>query len=542
MAKEIIYNEEARKKLKEGVDIVANAVKTTLGPKGRNVTIERSWGLPIVTHDGITVAKEVDVKDKFANLGVQLIREASAKTNDAAGDGTTTAMVLAQALVKEGLKVVSSGTNPMILKKGLEAAGKRASEKIASLSRELKTKEEKANIAEISSGDKEIGQLIAEAIEKVGDDGVITVEETEGLETGIEYREGMLLDNGYISPYFMTNPDKLVSEIKAPKILISDFRFASANDILPFLQKCAGAGIKDMVIIADEVHNEALAILVANHIRGNFKVTALRAPSFGDRRTEILQDIAILTGGNVLTSELGKKTDTIELTDLGTADKVISTKDDTVIVGGGGEKEKLEERIKQIKAQLREASSDFDKEKYQERVAKLTGGVAVIKVGGATEAELKERKFRVEDAVSATKAAVAEGIVPGGGSVFLKAAYELEINTPTEIEGRDQLAGLEILQKALEEPTRQLIRNSGGDESLVVAKIKESEEPSFGYNVMTEEYGDLFKQGVIDPARVSKSALQNAISVAVSILTTECLVANEPEKEQQQQQGQVVQM
>lgn len=541
MAKEIIYNEEARKKLKDGVDIVANAVKTTLGPKGRNVTIERSWGVPVVTHDGITVAKEVEVKDKFANLGVQLIREASAKTNDAAGDGTTTAMVLAQALVKEGLKVVSSGTNPMILKRGLEKAKDKALETIASLSRELKTKEEKANIATISSGDKEIGELIAEAIEKVGDDGVITVEETEGLETGIEYREGMLLDNGYISPYFMTNPEKLVSEIKSPKILISDFRFASANDILPFLQKVSQAGVKDLVLIADEIHNEALAILVANHLRGNFRVTALRAPSFGDRRTEILQDIAILTGGTVLTTELGKKTDNIELTDLGTSDKVISTKDDTVIVGGGGDKTKLEERIKQIKSQLSEATSDYDKEKYQERIAKLTGGVAVIKVGGATEAELKERKFRVEDAVSATKAAVAEGIVPGGGSVFLKASEELNEET-TEVSGRDEIAGLEILQKALEEPTRQLIRNSGGDESLVVAKIRDSKEPSFGYNVMTETYGDLFKEGVIDPARVSKSALQNAVSVAISILTTECLVANEPEKAQEQQQGQVVQM
>ena len=530
-AKMILYGDEARKKLKTGVDKLARAVVTTLGPKGRNVALAKSWGAPQVVHDGVTVAKEIELPDPFENMGAQLVRQASEKTNDIAGDGTTTSTLLAQVLVEEGLRNVSAGANPMILRKGLEKGLEVAVEEIRKLAKPISTKEEKAQVATISAQNSEIGNLIAEAMEKVGNNGVITVEESRGFDMGLEYKGGMQFDKGYTSPYFVTNTDKMEAEITDPYILVTDSKVNNIQELLPMLEELMKVS-KNLVIIADDIDGEALATLVVNKLRGTFNPLAVKAPGFGDRRKEMLQDIAVLTGATFISEETGRKLDSVKVVDLGRAEKVISTKEDTTIVGGKGKPEEAKARIAQIQNQIANSDSQYDKEKLLERLAKLSGGVAVINVGAATETELKEKKLRVEDAVNATKAAVEEGIVPGGGIALVRVREAL---TNIELSGEEK-TGVDILYRALAKPARSIIENAGEDPGKVMAEItrmaKDKKNPNIGYNIYTMDYEDLVKAGVTDPAKVTRSALQNAVSVAIMILTTECLVVDAPEKKE----------
>ena len=532
MAKQIIYSSEAREKLKRGVDAVARAVGTTLGPKGRNVALDKKWGSPSVVHDGVSVAKEIELEDPFENMGAQLIKEAADKTNDVTGDGTTTATILTQAIVTEGIKNLTAGANPMILNKGIEKAAAQALGSIKKQSQPVKDNSDKiTQVATISAQNEEIGAKIAEALKKVGPNGVVTVEEGKGLELTIDYKEGMEFDKGFISPYFITNPETMEATIEDAYLLLTDKKISSIQELLPFLERLVKVS-KNLVIIADEVSGEALATLVVNKLRGTFNVLAVEAPGFGDRRKEMLQDIAILTGGTVISEDVGRKLEDVALEDLGQADRVTADKDNTIIVGGRGDRKLIEARIKQIKAELERTTSDFDKEKLEERLAKLSGGVAVIEVGAATETEMKEKQERVKDAVAATKAAIEEGIVPGGGVVLLTAAQAIDLKG---LSG-DELTGAKIVQKALEAPMKLLAENAGEDGNVVVANVRKS-QPGFGFNVLTGEYVDMIKAGIIDPAKVARTALQNAVSVATMILTTECLVTDLPEKEKETQMG-----
>ncbi len=530
MAKQLVFGEEARRAMKRGMDTLAEAVKTTLGPKGRNVALDKKFGAPTITHDGVTVAKEIELQDPFENMGAQLLKEAATRTNDIAGDGTTTATVLAQAIINEGLRNVAAGANPMLIKRGLEAGTRAVVESIRSQSKPVGGREEIANVAANSAADREIGELIAEVMEQVGKDGVITVEEGKGIGFEKEYTEGMQLDRGYISAYFVTNPERMESVIEDAYILITDKKISSINDILPLLEKTLQV-TKNLVIIAEDVEGEALATLVVNRLRGTLNVLAVKAPGFGDRRKEMLRDIAILTGGQVISEEIGRKLDSATIDDLGRARKVIATKDETTIVEGRGSEEDIKRRVEQIKAQIAETTSDFDREKLQERLAKLVGGVAVIKVGAATEVELKEKKHRVEDALSATRAAVEEGIVPGGEVSLINAAKSLD---GIQLEG-DAATGVAILRAALEEPMRQLAKNAGYEGSVIIAEVRrhqqEAGNPNVGFDVLSEDYGDMFSKGIIDPAKVVRSAIENAISIAAMILTTEALITDIPEKE-----------
>ncbi len=525
MPKQLLYSEEARKKLKSGVDQMAQAVVTTLGPKGRNVALDKKWGAPNVVHDGVTVAKEIELKDPFENMGAQLVKEAASKTNDVAGDGTTTATLLAQSIIDEGLKNITAGANPMVLKRGIEKAVAAVIKEVQKISSPITSKKEKVQIATISAADPEIGQTIADALERVGDSGVVTVEESKGLELEVDYKEGMMLDKGFASAYFITDPERMEAEINDPYLLITDKKISAMNDLLPVLEKLVKVS-KDLVIIADEVEGEALATLVINKLRGTFNCVAIKAPGFGDRRKEMLQDLAILTGGKVISEEMGRTLESVAVEDLGRADRVVSGKEETVIVGGKGKKRDIDGRVEQIRREIDESTSDFDKEKLQERLAKLAGGVAVVKVGAATEVELKEKKHRVEDAVEATKAAVEEGIVPGGGVAFLRAREVLKVLTVPD----DEKVGIDILYRALEQPIRKIVENAGVDAGWVVREV-EKKPGDFGYDAEKMEFGNLTKKGIIDPAKVTRSALQNAASVAIMLLTTEALVTDEPEKE-----------
>ncbi|MBI2414722.1 chaperonin GroEL [candidate division WWE3 bacterium] len=530
-AKNIIYGDEARKKLKAGVDKLANAVTTTLGPKGRNVGIDKSYGAPHVVHDGVTVAKEIELEDKFENMGARLVLEASSKTNDVAGDGTTTATLLAQAIVEEGLRNISAGANPMIIKKGLEKASEAVVEEIKKLSKQITTKEEKAQVAKVSAQNEEIGNLIADAMEKVGDDGVITVDESKGFGMELEYKEGMQFDKGYASPYFVTNSEKMEAEIENPFILVTDQKVTNIQELLPMLEKLVQVS-KNLVIISEDIEGEALATLVVNKIRGTFNALAVKAPGFGDRRKAMLEDIAVLTGATMISTDTGRKLDSVTVEDLGKAEKVVSTKDDTIVVGGKGDKKLIADRVSQIHKQIEQASAGYDKEKLMERVAKLSGGVAVISVGAATETELKEKKLRVEDAVNATKAAVEEGIVAGGGVATYRARQVIK---SLKLDG-EELVGANILYKALEKPIRKIVENAGEDSGKILAELerhaKDQKNDNIGFNVMTMEFGDMIAQGIADPAKVTRSGIQNAVSVSNMILTTECLIADAPKKEQ----------
>jgi len=530
MAKQLVFTEEARKSLKRGVDIMANAVKTTLGPKGRNVALDKKFGAPTVTHDGVTVAREIELEDPFENMGAQLLKEAATKTNDIAGDGTTTSIVLAQAIVTEGLKNIAAGANPMLLKRGLEKGVTAVVTEIKSQATEIKGREEIAHIAGISAADNEIGELIAEVHEKVGRDGVITVEESKGLEFEKEYVEGMQIDRGYLSQYFVTNADRMEAVIEDAYILVTDKKISAITDILPVLEKLVQVS-KNFVIVAEDVDGEALATLVVNKLRGTINVLAVKAPGFGDRRKAMLEDIAILTGGKVISEEVGRKLDSTTVADLGRARRVTSTKDETTFVEGHGAQDAILARVKQIKALIEETTSDFDKEKLNERLAKLAGGVAVIRVGAATEIELKEKKHRVEDALSAARAAVEEGILPGGEVALINAVKALD---GVQAEG-DEKTGVNILRRALEEPFRQLCVNAGQDGAVMLEAVrrkqKESKSGTWGYDVMANEIVDLNKAGIIDPAKVTRSALENGASVAAMILTTEALITDLPEKD-----------
>jgi len=525
-AKDLIFDAEARRQLKSGIDALANAVKVTLGPRGRNVAIDKKWGAPTVTHDGVTVAKEIELDNHFQNMGAQMLKQAATKTNDVAGDGTTTSTVIAQAIVTEGLRNLAAGANPMLMKRGIDAATAAVVDDIKKASTELKGHDDIEHIAGISANDPEIGRLLAEAMDKVGRDGVITVEEGKGLKLEVEYTEGMQFDRGYISAYFITDSGRMEAALDEPYILITDKKISAITDIVPVLEKLVQTGRKELVIIAEDVDGEALATLVVNKLRGILNVLSVKAPGFGDRRKEMLRDIATLTGGQVISEELGKKLDQATLADLGQARRVVSTKDDTTVVEGRGKQEDIQARINQIKVQIDETTSDYDREKLQERLAKLSGGVAVIKVGAATEVELKEKKARVEDALHATRAAVEEGVIPGGGVTLLRAAKAVESLT---LEG-DQKVGADILRRALEEPVRQLVRNAGLEGSVVVERLSHEQRPNWGFDVMSEDYVDLVANGIIDPAKVTRSALENAASVAGMILTTEALVTDLPEK------------
>ena len=530
-AKIIEFDEEARKSLKTGIDTLANAVKTTLGPKGRNVALDKKFGAPTVTHDGVTVAKEIELEDPFQNMGAQLLKEAATKTNDVAGDGTTTATVLAQAIVHEGLRNVAAGANAMLLKQGIELGTGQAVAAIKGMAQEVRDREDIAHVATISAADPEIGNLIADVMEKVGKDGVITVEESKGLQFETEYTEGMQIDRGYISPYFVTNPERMESALDDPFILITDKKVSSVQDLLPVLEKALQV-TKSFVIIAEDVDGEALATLVVNKLRGTINCLAVKAPGFGDRRKEMLRDIAILTGGQVISEEVGRKLESATITDLGRARRVVSTKDDTTIVEGAGEEAQIKGRIEQIKAQIETTTSDFDREKLQERLAKLAGGVAVIKVGAATETELKEKKHRVEDALSAARAGVEEGMVPGGGVALLQAIDALD---SVNAEG-DVKTGIMILRRALEAPLRGIVENAGQDGAVVISTIrrlqKEQNNPNIGYEVIRGEYGDMAGWGIMDPTKVTRSAVENAASIAAMILTTEALITEKPEEKQ----------
>ena len=520
MAKEILFNEEARRALGRGVDQLANAVKVTLGPKGRNVVLDKKFGSPTITNDGVTIARDIELPDPFENMGAQLVKEVATKTNDVAGDGTTTATVLAQAMIQEGMRNVAAGANPMILKKGIETAVKTLVEEIKKRSIKVSGKAEIAQVASVSATDEEIGGLIAEAMEKVGNDGVITVEESKGLQTALNVVEGMQFDRGYISPYMVTDPDRMEAVMDNPYILITDRKISAIADMLPTLEKVVKVG-KELLIIAEDVEGEALATLVVNRLRGTFKAVAVKAPGFGDRRKAMLEDIAILTGGTVITEDMGRKLDSVELEDLGTARQVRITKDETTIIDGAGDKDVIAKRVNQIRAQVEETSSDFDREKLQERLAKLSGGVAVIEVGAATEVEMKDKKLRIEDALNATRAAVEEGIVAGGGTTFIDIIPALNTLKATG----DVQTGINLVKRAVEEPLRQIAYNAGLEGSVVVEKVKNT-EAGVGFNALTEEYIDMVKAGIVDPAKVTRSALQNAASIASLVLTTETIVAD----------------
>ncbi len=533
MAKQLEFSEEARRSLKAGVDILAEAVKATLGPKGRNVALDKKWGAPTITHDGVTVAKEIELQDPYQNMGAQLLKEAATKTNDIAGDGTTTATVLAQAIVNEGLKNVAAGANPMLLKRGIHKAVVALAEAIKSQAITITTKEEISAVAAISAQDPEIGNLIAEVMEKVGKDGVITVEEAKGLAFETEYVEGMQFDRGYISPYFITSQESMEAQLTSPYVLITEKKISAASDIVPILEKLVQLGKREIVIIAEDVDGEALATLVLNKLRGMFNCIAVKAPGFGDRRKAMLQDIAVLTGGSVISDELGRKLETTQISDLGQADKMIADKDNTTIVGGQGDAAAIKGRIEQIRVEIENTTSDYDKEKLQERLARLAGGVAIVRVGAGTETELKEKKHRVEDALSATRAAVEEGIVPGGGVALINAAKVLD-ECEKDAEG-DVLTGVKILRRALEEPMRQLAENAGYDGAVVVQNVRrfqqEKSNPNVGFDVMSETYDDMVVKQIIDPAKVTRGGLENAASIAAMILTTEALITDIPEKE-----------
>ena len=525
MAKQVLFNEEARRALGKGVDALANAVKVTLGPKGRNVVLDKKFGAPTITNDGVTIAKDIELEDPFENMGAQLVKEVATKTNDIAGDGTTTATLLAQAMIHEGMRNVAAGANPMILKKGIDQAVKKLVDEIKSNSKKVEGKAAIAQVAAISSGDEEVGELIAEAMEKVGKDGVITVEESKSMDTNLSVVEGMQFDRGYISPYMVTDTDKMEAVLDNPYILITDRKISAIADILPILEKVVKQG-KELMIIAEDLDGEALATLVVNKLRGTFKALAVKAPAFGDRRKAMLEDIAILTGGTVISEEVGRKLDSVEIEDLGQARQVRASKEETTIVDGSGDKAAIDARVEQIKKQVAETTSDFDKEKLQERLAKLAGGVAVIEIGAATEVEMKDKKLRIEDALNATRAAVEEGIVAGGGTTFVDILPALDA---LSAEG-DVQTGINIVKRAIEEPVRQIANNAGLEGSVVVENVKKSANGT-GFNALTGEYVDMIGAGIVDPAKVTRSALQNAASIAAMVLTTETLVADKPEKE-----------
>ena len=531
-AKQLAFSEDARRRLKVGVDVLANAVATTLGPKGRNVALDRKFGSPTITHDGVTVAKEIELEDPFENMGAQLLKEAATKTNDIAGDGTTTSTVLAHAMVTNGLKNLAAGSNPMLLKRGIEAAAKVVSDALSKQAIKVTTKEEIASVAAISAQDTEIGDLIAEVMDKVGKDGVITVEESKALEFETEYVEGMQFDRGYISPYFVSDPENMEAVVEEPYILIHDKKISAATDIVPILEKLVQIGKRDLVVISEDVDGEALATLVLNKIRGMLNVIAIKAPGFGDRRKAMLQDIAVLTGGTVITEELGRKLESVTVNDLGKAGKVVVTKDDTIVIEGAGEKDRIKGRIEEIKVEIDRSTSDYDTEKLQERLAKLAGGVAIIRVGAATETELKEKKHRVEDALSATRAAVEEGIVPGGGVALINA---MELLNKVKMDDEDAKIGVNIVRKSLEVPMGGIAENAGQDGAVVIETVRRKQEEAknknIGYDVMKEEYVDMVVAGIIDPAKVTKGALENAASIAAMILTTEALITDVPEKD-----------
>ncbi|MBQ6298432.1 MAG: chaperonin GroEL [Selenomonadaceae bacterium] len=523
MAKEILFDEEARRALSRGVDALANAVKVTLGPKGRNVVLEKKFGAPSITNDGVTIARDIELEDHFENMGAQLVKEVATKTNDVAGDGTTTATLLAQAIVREGLKNVVAGANPMIIKKGIESAVAKLVDEIKNNAKKVEGKEAIAQVASISSSDAEIGQLIADAMEKVGNDGVITVEESKTMTTNLKVVEGMQFDRGYISPYMVTDTDKMEAVLDDPYILLTDRKISSIQDILPILEQVVKQG-KSLVIVAEDVDGEALATIVVNKLRGTFKALAVKAPGFGDRRKAMLEDIAILTGGTVISEELGRKLESVTFADLGHARQIRATKEETTIVEGSGDKDEIKARVAQIRKQIETTTSDFDKEKLQERLAKLAGGVAVIEIGAATEVEMKEKKLRIEDALNATRAAVEEGIVAGGGTTFIDILPALD---DVQAEG-DAKVGVEIVKRAIEEPVRQIANNAGQEGSVVAEAVKKADK-GVGFNALTNEYVDMIKAGIVDPAKVVRSALQNAASIAAMILTTETLVADKPE-------------
>ena len=533
MSKQITFSEEARQALKRGVDKLANTVKVTLGPKGSNVVLEKSYGSPIITNDGVTIAKEIELADKLENIGASLVKEAATKTNDVAGDGTTTAALLAQAIITEGLKNITSGTNPMVLKKGLEKGVEAVVGELRNkISKPISKKEEIVQVATISAQDPEIGSLIGEIIDIVGKDGVITVEESQSFGVSKEIVEGLQFDRGYVSPYMITNAERMEAVYENPRILITDQKISSLQEILPLLEKVAQSGSKELVIIAEEVEGEALATLVVNKLRGTFHALAIKAPGFGDRKKEMLEDIAVITGGAVISEERGIKLDKADLSMLGSARKLISTKENTTIVGGKGKKVDLDKRVKQIKAQIEQTDSEFDREKLQERLAKLSGGVAVVKVGAATEVEQKEKQYRIEDAIAATKAAVEEGIVPGGGVALIRA---IEVLDKVKAEGEERI-GVNILRRALEEPLRQIAQNAGIDGSVAASEVKKAKGAQ-GFNALTGVYEDLVKAGVIDPTKVVRSALQNAASVAAMFLTTEAVVSDVPEEKKESAGG-----
>ena len=525
MAKQILFNEEARRALGKGVDALADAVKVTLGPKGRNVVLDKKFGAPTITNDGVTIARDIELEDPFENMGAQLVREVATKTNDIAGDGTTTATLLAQAMIHEGMRNVAAGANPMVLKKGIETAVKTLVEEIKSVSKSVNSKSEIAQVATISSADAEIGNYIADAMEKVGKEGVITVEESKGMETSLSVVEGMQFDRGYISPYMVTDTDKMEAVMNDPYILITDKKISSINEILPILEQVVKMG-KELVVIAEDLDGEALATIVVNKLRGTFKALAVKAPGFGDRRKAMLEDIAILTGGQVISEEVGRKLDSVTIEDLGRARQVHSSKENTTIVDGMGDKEAIVARVEMIKKQIADTTSDFDKEKLQERLAKLSGGVAVIEIGAATEVEMKDKKYRVEDALNATRAAVEEGIVAGGGTTFVDILPALD---KLEAEG-DVKTGINIVRRAIEEPVRQIANNAGLEGSVVVAEVKKA-GVGIGYDAANDKYVNMIEAGIVDPAKVTRSALQNAASIAAMVLTTETLVADKPAPE-----------
>jgi chaperonin GroEL len=531
MPKQLVFRDEARRGLKRGVDKLADAVVTTLGPKGRNVALDKKFGAPTVTHDGVTVAKEIELEDAFENMGAQLLKEAATKTNDIAGDGTTTATLLAQTIVNEGLKNVAAGANPMLLKRGIEAATHKVSDKLLEMAIDISTKDKIAAVAAISAQNQEIGDLIAEVMDKVGNDGVITVEESKGLAFEVEYVEGMQFDRGYISAYFISSSDSMEAIIEEPYILIHDKKISAAQDIVPILEKLVQVGKRDLVIIAEDVDGEALATLVLNKLRGMLNVLAVKAPGFGDRRKAMLRDIAVLTGGQVITEEMGRKLESVQISDLGRASKVVSTKDETVIIDGAGDEKDIQGRVEEIKVEIDNSTSDYDKEKLQERLAKLAGGVAVIRVGAATEVELKEKKHRVEDALSATRAAVEEGIVPGGGVALMNA---LSVLDGVKLDYADENTGVQILRRALEEPMKKISANAGEDGAVIIENVRRAQgdkkNHNIGYDVLSGEYADMIERGILDPVKVTRGALENAASIASMILTTEALITDLPEE------------
>ncbi len=533
MAKQLAFSEEARNHLTEGIETLAAAVKGTLGPKGRNVALGKKFGGPTVTHDGVTVAKEIELPESFEDMGAQLLKEAASKTNDICGDGTTTATVLAEKLVMEGLRNVVAGTNPMIIKRGLEKGLTTVVDEIKQQAVAIQGQQDISYVAAISANDPEIGRLIGEVMDKVGKDGVITVEESRGLQFEVDYVEGMDFDRGYISPYFVNNQDRMEAELDEPYLLITEKKLSSVQDLVPLLEKLMQTGKKELVVIAEDVEGEGLATLVVNKLRGILNVLAVKAPGYGDRRKEMLEDIAILTGGTVISDDLGRKLDSVQLSDLGRARRVVSDKDNTTVVEGYGDNDQIQGRVKQIKAQVDETTSDYDREKLQERLAKLSGGVAVVRVGAATETELKEKKHRVEDALSATRAAIEEGIVAGGGAALLAAQSVLD---GVNLDSNDEQVGITILQRSLEEPVRQIAANAGHEGSVIAEAVRrrqgESSSNRVGFDVITEEYGDMIERGIVDPAKVTRSALENAVSIAAMILTTEALITDLPEKEE----------